>query len=811
MERNKAFMGFVVVLLIGVCLGIPISGAPYGGVSINHWTHDTDNNFLVPTNTSVDVSLDNNSLLYANLSSFAGANISWSGNQFHVSADGTSKWNRAGTTVYTKIDNDDVQVNGTINGTDGEFTDLDVVDRLDVGGDIVVVDDIWCDVAYTRTVGVESSVYHIGDPDTFWHFNTDELYFKIDNFLVLKLLNETSTFYNNVLMNRNLTVSDTVTASYFVGDGSGLTNVNASNITGTIIFENISCNNISEYTEGYGIHLLNDTTVDGDLTVDDNFYVDGITVMGADGFRVSPTDTGGSIRFNVTTGGDVSMAGSFYNDGNTNLANILRVIASGTDRVNITGQLNVDGTLDMTGSNITNANLSEYAGDNIDWDSINMEFDAVAGAVGLWNDDLTTYFTKVDGRAVKLNSTLEVDGDFTANENISFGNQRIYNTSDDLYINNSASDKDIIISVNSGGVQKDFITINSLMPYLLLDAGDFSGSPSAGILTITGNNYGSIAPMNMKFTMNQYDDGIGYVSYGQLNLLNDSGGGGYVYYANPKLTVNPVSGNYNLNSYVADNSLGNLAITSADSTVNARFGYYRTNGGASLIGVPSVDTGLNLNIMGLDFIRDPVMIFNYAGGSWESVNSYGLRFTGWGGESDTTTGINTTENHVLHSDGGDVTFENCDFNQSGGDALINNIYGESNYHYHGGSALTFGIENHYYNLSFNSTWGNGIYCADGENITFDYSGVYSCNFRADGTGQNNHEYYLTVSVNDVPNENVEVHKKLTSGGDILPMGGFCHLNITAGDNVNLVIKDADGTGAGTYVASTVNFVRIGNL
>jgi len=86
------------------------------------------------------------------------------------------------------------------------------VSNLDMGShdiwcdDLIADDDIWCDVAYTRTVGINSSLYHIGDPDTFWHFNTDEIYITVDGFKVVEFLNESSTFYNNVSMESNLDV-----------------------------------------------------------------------------------------------------------------------------------------------------------------------------------------------------------------------------------------------------------------------------------------------------------------------------------------------------------------------------------------------------------------------------------------------------------------------------------------------------------------------------------------------------------------------------------------------------------------------------
>jgi len=79
LEGSKVVVMLIVVLLFGVCLGIPISGTPSGGVSINHWTRYGDDGFLAPTVVTDNASLNNNSLLWANLSSFAGSNIDWNG------------------------------------------------------------------------------------------------------------------------------------------------------------------------------------------------------------------------------------------------------------------------------------------------------------------------------------------------------------------------------------------------------------------------------------------------------------------------------------------------------------------------------------------------------------------------------------------------------------------------------------------------------------------------------------------------------------------------------------------------------------
>lgn len=60
---------------------------------------------------------------------------------------------------------------------------------------------------------------------------------------------------------------------------------------------------------------VDNLTVSGDTRIGDT-YVDGTIVMGSDGFLVSPTSDGGSIRLNITQGGDIYTAGIWTNDGN---------------------------------------------------------------------------------------------------------------------------------------------------------------------------------------------------------------------------------------------------------------------------------------------------------------------------------------------------------------------------------------------------------------------------------------------------------------------------------------------------------------
>jgi len=116
MKDRKNMSMLVVFLLFGLVLGTSLAQGDVQNVLLGHWSHDKVNDWLIPRNTSLDVNLDNNSLLWANLSGYAGDNITWDAvdNHFDVSADGTSKWNDVGGTVLCpKTNGIDVQVNGS--------------------------------------------------------------------------------------------------------------------------------------------------------------------------------------------------------------------------------------------------------------------------------------------------------------------------------------------------------------------------------------------------------------------------------------------------------------------------------------------------------------------------------------------------------------------------------------------------------------------------------------------------------------------------------------------------------------------------
>jgi len=152
MLKNKLYVGIIIGLLFGICFSVPLMKADII-VGFNHWNRDTVDGILYTTTDGDKVqinnslSLDNNSLDWADLSSYAGDNISWDAvdQEFDVSADGTSKWNDiGGITLFTKTNGISVQLNNTLTTLDnitmeGNRT-INATGNLTVGndGDIIL-------------------------------------------------------------------------------------------------------------------------------------------------------------------------------------------------------------------------------------------------------------------------------------------------------------------------------------------------------------------------------------------------------------------------------------------------------------------------------------------------------------------------------------------------------------------------------------------------------------------------------------------------------------------------------------------------
>ena len=124
MLKGRMYVWLIVGLMFGMVLAMPLKGANDVIVGMNHWSRNTSSGFLYPSNTSDDVNLSGNELLDANLSRYAGDYVSWDSVdlEFDVTGGGSSKWNRAGTTLFTKVNGDSVQFNSSVLFDDGDVS-----------------------------------------------------------------------------------------------------------------------------------------------------------------------------------------------------------------------------------------------------------------------------------------------------------------------------------------------------------------------------------------------------------------------------------------------------------------------------------------------------------------------------------------------------------------------------------------------------------------------------------------------------------------------------------------------------------------
>lgn len=199
MLKNKMYVWLIFGLMFGLVLGIPLQGTSDVVVGINHWSRDAAGGFLFPSDGDDDVNLSGNELLDANLSRYAGDDVSWDSVdlEFDVTGGGSSKWNRAGTTLFTKVNGDSVQLNGSLdmnsNDIDNAF-DVDVENQLTVANDIKLGDKLEYD----------------GGGGTHLDFNPNQIIFAAGGSNVMTLVSSLLTLHTNVTVDENLTVDNDV-------------------------------------------------------------------------------------------------------------------------------------------------------------------------------------------------------------------------------------------------------------------------------------------------------------------------------------------------------------------------------------------------------------------------------------------------------------------------------------------------------------------------------------------------------------------------------------------------------------------------
>lgn len=141
----------------------------------------------------------------------------------------------------------------------------------------------------------------------------------------------------------------------------------------------------------------------------------------------------------------------------------------------------------------------------------------------------------------------------------------------------------------------------------------------------------------------------------------------------------------------------------------------------------------------------------------------------------------------------------------------NQYHAQAYYHNVSSIEIDFAVQDKWYNLTFDNTDKiNGFTSIENHTLLVNVAGRYLVNYRATGSGQNNHMYASVVSINLVPENCTVAGKKMSAGGDVTTLSGTGIIDLNVNDLVNLRMKDHTGTGTGDYYGMNLNLVRIGS-
>lgn len=232
----------------------------------------------------------------------------------------------------------------------------------------------------------------------------------------------------------------------------------------------------------------------------------------------------------------------------------------------------------------------------------------------------------------------------------------IYDSSDNLIIQNLNSDKDIIFSVNDGGTQKSFLTIDSSFPSLILNADNYSGGPTDGVFKISFSSIGAGVGAGMTF------EGTPANAGGQLYIAN-----GII---KPPLTDIGVSAQgyvltSNANTGVTTANIGHTLFKGSINSyeTGATAGIHNKKGfdfsGGSVTWFPSSANSASFSVRGSS-LSAPSITHTDLGGfsSTETFEKTGIYLSGWGQESIIGgSGFSDVIKRAMYSDGGDWIFD----------------------------------------------------------------------------------------------------------------------------------------------------------
>jgi len=151
------------------------------------------------------------------------------------------------------------------------------------------------------------------------------------------------------------------------------------------------------------------------------------------------------------------------------------------------------------------------------------------------------------------------------------------------------------------------------------------------------------------------------------------------------------------------------------------------------------------------------------------------------------------------------------FNQTNGNATINNFYGGMFMHNDTGLSGTFNST--YQKLYFdNSNNVNGFLFHSNSTLQLNNpngAGLYQAIYKLEGDGANNHEYHSYVFINEVQQNNTIGHA-IGEASDSVKMNGLGMIRIAHNDNVTVRLADLTSSGTGTQIDANINLVRISN-
>lgn len=151
--------------------------------------------------------------------------------------------------------------------------------------------------------------------------------------------------------------------------------------------------------------------------------------------------------------------------------------------------------------------------------------------------------------------------------------------------------------------------------------------------------------------------------------------------------------------------------------------------------------------------------------------------------------------------------------QTQGNATINNYYGYV--WFHNDTGISAGTLNDTYQTLAVFSMGqmdsikNGfINTSQGLTLITD-GGVYQADWKAVGTGTQNHDYHGCLFINEVCQYGLSDHVIGTANNEVV-LSSNGKIRITAGDNVTIRVRDVGSTSAGTVVIAHINLDRVAN-